>query len=180
MQELDSRDRFHINSAMGWLELGNPAEAELEIRQVQAAVAELPDILELRWAIHAKGAQWDCCLRVADSLLKADDTRASAWINRAYALRRVENGSIQKAFDALQPAADKFPDEITIPFNLACYTSLLGQLEEAKQWLVRALEIARKDKQLEGFEVMALSEPDLNPLWSFCSKKTFFPNRKER
>ena len=47
-----------------------------------------------------------------------------------------------------------------IQFNLACYESQLGNLERAKAHLTRATEIDAK------FRLMALEDPDLEPLWA--------------
>ena len=71
------------------------------------------------------------------------------------------DGSLQKAWDALLPAFDKFPKEPTIPFNLACYACQLRQLEVARNWLKRAVAIGGEEK----IKRMALSDPDLEPLW---------------
>ena len=44
-------------------------------------------------------------------------------------------------------------------FNLACYAAQLGNLDEAKEHLARAIDLDR------GIRMMVLDEPDLEPLW---------------
>ena len=56
------------------------------------------------------------------ALIAAAPDRAVGWLHHAYALRRATGGGLLAAFNALSPVADKFPDEATIPYNLACYT----------------------------------------------------------
>ena len=56
---------------------------------------------------------------------------------------------------------DKFPGEPTIAYNLACYACKMGGLDEARQWLERAVKIAGK----ANIKVMALNDDDLEPLW---------------
>ena len=68
---------------------------------------------------------------------------------------------MEKAWDALLPAAEKFPKEPVIPYNLACYACQLQKLEDARSWLKRAIEIGGKERMKE----MALEDPDLQPLW---------------
>jgi hypothetical protein len=46
-------------------------------------------------------------------------------------------------------------------YNLACYACQLGNLKEARQWLEKAFAIG-DSKQLK---LMALDDPDLEPLW---------------
>ncbi|HCL91647.1 MAG TPA: hypothetical protein DIC50_02555, partial [Verrucomicrobia subdivision 3 bacterium] len=54
-----------------------------------------------------------------------------------------------------------FPQEAIIPFNLSCYACQLQQLDVARLWLRRAAGIGGK----EQIKRLALSDPDLQPLW---------------
>jgi len=58
--------------------------------------------------------------------------------------RRVKSGGLQAAWGMLLPAFEKFPEEPTIPYNLACYACQMKRLDEARQWLERAATIAGK------------------------------------
>ena len=82
-------------------------------------------------------------------------------MHRAYALRRAKEGGLQAAWSALLPAIDKFPAEPTIPYNLACYACQMGQVDEARQWLKRAMKIGGNKK----VKIRALNDEDLEPLW---------------
>jgi hypothetical protein len=88
----------------------------------------------------------------------------SGWVHRAYAARRKPSGSLQAAWDALYPAAEKFPDEIIIRYNLACYACQMGQRHTAREWLSLTLLHARKDGVFDAFRQMALADADLAPL----------------
>jgi predicted Zn-dependent protease len=162
MHKLEPPDTHCFLAAVGWLELGNPAEARAELAQVSAAQQEHPDVLELRWSISAEEKRWDEALQVAQALVRRAPKRSSGWLHQAYALRRVPNGSIQKAWEALLPAFDKFPKEPTIPFNLSCYACQLRQLDVARGWLNRAVALGGKEK----IKQMALKDTDLEPLWA--------------
>jgi tetratricopeptide (TPR) repeat protein len=118
-------------------------------------------VLELRWSIAAEQKRWEEGLQLAQTLLRRAPKRSSGWLHQAYALRRISDGGLQKAWEALLPAFDKFPKELTIPFNLSCYACQLGQLDAARDWLKRAVAISGKEKVV----TMALSDPDLEPLW---------------
>jgi hypothetical protein len=83
-------------------------------------------------------------------------------VHRAYSLRRVPNGGLQLAWAALRPAFDKFPKEELIAYNLACYASQFGRLEEAWEWLHRAMEAAGDVGRIKK---RGLADPDLEPLW---------------
>ena len=90
------------------------------------------------------------------------------WLDRrkAYALRRMTGGSVKAALDALLPAADRFPSQPMIAFNLACYACQLGRLEEAREWLRKAMDVG-DEKEIK---TRALDDPDLEPLWANIGK----------
>jgi predicted Zn-dependent protease len=162
MNKLEPPDTHCFLAAVGWIELGNLAEARTELAQVSAAKQEHPDVLELRWSISAAEKRWEEALQVAEALVRRAPRRSSGWLHQAYALRRVPNGSIQKAWEALLPAFDKFPKELIVPFNLSCYACQLRQLDLARDWLNRAVAIVGKEK----IKQMALEDADLEPLWA--------------
>ena len=161
MQRLGPPDTHFLSAATGWLELGCRAEARKELDAISAAHQRHPDVLEIRWALCAEEKQWDAALEVARELLRQAPSRATGWLHQAYALRRVAGGGLEKAWQALKPAAEKFPKEAVIPFNLSCYACQMRQLDEARLWLKRALKIGGKEK----IKRMALGDPDLQPLW---------------
>jgi len=49
-----------------------------------------------------------------------------------------------------------------IAFNLACYACQLGRLEEAREWLRKAMDLG-DEKEIK---TRALDDPDLEPLWA--------------
>ena len=161
MQKLEPPDTHYFIAAIGWLELGNLAEAQAELAQISPAQQEHPDVLEVRWLVSAEQKHWEEGLQIAQALLRRAPKRSSGWLHQAYALRRVPEGGLQKAWEALLPASDKFPKEPTIPFNLSCYACQLQQLDAARDWLKRAVAVGGKEK----IKLMALKDADLEPLW---------------
>src|ERR1044071_2602281 len=93
---------------------------------------------------------------VAEKLTEWRPETPENFIDWAYAARRGE--SIHQAHAILTRAASLHPTNATIQFNLACCEAQLGNLEPAKACLRRAIEIEEK------FRVMALEDPDLEPL----------------
>jgi predicted Zn-dependent protease len=162
MHKLEPPDTHYLLAALGWLELGNCAEAKAELAQISPAQADHPEVLELRWSILAEEKRWDEGLQVAQVLLRRAPERPTGWLHRAYALRRAPDGGLQKAWEALLPAFDKFPKEAIIPFNLSCYACQMRQLDAARDWLKRAVRIGGKEK----IKRMALKDSDLEPLWA--------------
>lgn len=71
------------------------------------------------------------------------------------------------AFNALAPVAGKFPQEATIPYNLACYTCQMQRdATETINWLEQALAAGDRKEIL----AMAMRDPDLEPLRAEIAK----------
>jgi hypothetical protein len=156
---------------MGWVELGNPREANEELMQIAPGLQVHPDVLEIRWEICALAKEWDACVHIASAIVELAPNRPSGWIGRAYSLRRVEGGGLVAAFMTLLLVADEFPAEPMIPFALSCYTCQMGRLEDARAWLHRAFAVASMMGTKKRLKHMALEEPDLQPLWRKIPKR---------
>jgi tetratricopeptide (TPR) repeat protein len=161
MKPLDHLTSRHLLAAEGFLGLGLIDDAVLELDFIQSPQQQHPDVLQFRWQLQATRKDWNAAFEVARLLLREWPEDSSNWLHYAYALRRSNEGGLDKAFAALEPAAQQFPDEPVIPFNLACYASQMGKLDEARQWLQRAIELGGK----KHISLMALADDDLKPLW---------------
>jgi predicted Zn-dependent protease len=161
METLPPPHHHTLNAAQGWLELGLPADAQAELDHLPAALRTVPVALHVQFAIHAHTAAWDAGFVVADTHVRLHPADAGAWIHRAYAARRKAGGSVAEAFASLSPAADLFPAEPVIPYNLACYCAQQGEADEAWRWLERA----RKVGDAAAIHRMALADDDLRLLW---------------
>ena len=142
--------------------MGNVTEAKAELAQLPTSLQSHPDVLEVRWLICQAEEDWEGGLRAARAMVEAAPKRASGWLHLSYAIRRVPEGGVEKAFEALRPAFEKFPKEPTIPYNLSCYACQMQQLDLARHWLKRAMKIGGKD----AIRKMALADDDLKPLWT--------------
>jgi len=164
MQSLEPPDRHHFLAAVGWLELGTTTEAALEIAKIAPELQGHPDVLELRWQVHAHAKNWNVCADIAKTLVDHFPDRASGWLHQAYALRRSTGGGLEAAWNILLPAAKRFPEVHLIPFNLSCYACQMGRMPEAREWLKRAFAIAAKAGILKEIRHQAQADPDLEPL----------------
>jgi predicted Zn-dependent protease len=160
IKPLDVPDSFYLQAAEGWLGLGDMESATNELREISPAEQTHPAVLCVRYEIYSKAKQWDQAVEVADDLIKMLPEEPFVWISLAYATRRKTGGSIPKAKKILLGAELKFPKHYLFPYNLACYCSQLGEMEEAEQWLKRAAVIDNA-----AVKKIALEDADLKPLW---------------
>lgn len=139
--------------------LENVAEAQAELSSVSALGRDHPETLRVRYAIHAAECAWETAYAVSVRLVEAFPDEPAVWVWRAYAARRMPGGGLEKALEALLPAAEQFPEEWIFPFNLACYLCQLGRLDEARRLYSKSLSLGGTDVR-----ALALTDPDLEPL----------------
>jgi tetratricopeptide (TPR) repeat protein len=160
MRELEPPDRHHLSAATGWCELGNFVEAREELRRISAANRDHPRVLEEEWGIYAAQKDWLPALEVARRLIEVAPERPSGWINQSFTLHEMK--LTREARNQLLPVAERFSAICTISYNLACYACQLGDLEEARKWFAKAIQIKGK----EEIKQLALLDADLQPLWN--------------
>ena len=161
MENIDASDIHRLNAALGWLGLGSPSEARVELEAIPPTRQWHPAVLETRWLLCAHEKNWDEALTVAEREVVATPDAASGWLHRAYALRRVPGGGLEQAWEALLPMAQKFPTEAAIAYNLSCYACQMNRVDVSREWFQRAVQMGGKD----AMKKMALDDDDLKPLW---------------
>jgi len=132
LAQLKHPDPMHLEAAAGWIQLGDYDSANDELEKIRAEWRAHPDVLELRWLIYSNDEQWDACLDITSAVVKMASDRVSGRVDKAYSLRRVSGGGIEKAKLVLDEAVKLFPTEWAVQYNLACYCAQLGQLDVAQ------------------------------------------------
>jgi hypothetical protein len=150
-----------LNAALGWLGLGLFVDAQQELNSLSLPAQTHPRVLDVQFAIYGETGAWEAAFAVAETEVKLQPGRSGGWVHRAFAARRRPQGSLEEAFRLLRPAFDQFPNQVVIPYNLACYRAQQAQMEEAWQWFAAALERG----QLAPLKEMALQDNDLKALW---------------
>jgi Flp pilus assembly protein TadD len=162
MKPLEPPDSHCLSAAIGWLGLGNVAEAVAELEKIVPQFQSHPDVLAVQFDIHAAAGKWDAAAEIAGTLTRLEPEEPGAWISLAYATRRKTSGGIPQARAILIQAQRTFLREKIIAYNLACYDCQLGNMDAAKAWLDKACTLGDAHK----IKRMALEDPDLEPLWS--------------
>ena len=136
-------------------------EAAQVLEEIEPEEKARNEVLGARVNLYIAAKKWDMAAAVASHLVKVEPENAGWWISLAYALRRTE--SVEKAEAILLQAQAIHPKVAMIAFNLACYASVTGRMEEAKERLRHAIEL---DKDIRG---LALDDEDLKPLWDWIA-----------
>jgi predicted Zn-dependent protease len=151
-----------LQPAIGYLQLGLMEEANEEIEALPPEAKSEKIVLELQVEIHSGMAEWQSMREIAGFLTHEWPDDSQHWISLAYATRRCR--SITEAEMILLTAVKLHPKEAMIHFNLACYAAQAGELEAARERLAQAEMLA------PGARMMAMKDPDLEPLWPDLGK----------
>lgn len=146
----------HVLAATGYRELGMFEEAARALEEVQPEDKARREVLGAQVDLYMASKKWDMAAALAGQLLKVEPENVSWWINLAYATRRSEG--VEKAEIILLKASELYHDNALIEFNLACYASALGRLDDAKDRLQRAIQLK------EDLRPVALADEDLKQL----------------
>ena len=160
MKPLEPPDSHYVSAATGWLELGNGPEAAAELAGVSPSLALHPAVLQVWYEIHAHANRWDLAFEAASALARATPDDPDAWTKLAYATRRKPGGGLPPAKEILAAARQRFPSEVLIAYNLACYECQLGHLLQARDLLRAAFKLG----DAAHLKRMSLRDPHLEPL----------------
>ena len=146
----------HLEAATGYLELGMEAEAEEELRLLSADDARDPRVLDLRVQIHRVLRHWENMLILAATLCDRhpDDPQWPRAL--AFATRQLHGPS--RATPILRQAAERFPTEPSVYYDLACCEAASGHQHLARWWLREAILLG------PALRAQARIDPDLAAL----------------
>ena len=137
-------------------------DAALALEEIEPEDKTRTEVLGARAVLYIAAKKWDMAAAVASHLVKVEPENEAWWFNFAYAVRRAE--SVEKAEAILLRAQAIHPQVAMIAFNLACYASVSGRMEEAKERLRNAIDL---DKDIR---ILALDDEDLRPLWDWITR----------
>jgi tetratricopeptide (TPR) repeat protein len=155
---LQPPDSHHLNAAEGWLGLGSTEEAERELAKLSLGVLSHPEVLRVKYHFYERTIQWERAAETARLVCQIVPDAPFGWVHLAYALHELRRTS--EAYGVLLPVLQRFPKEYVMRYNLACYSCQLGRLDEACEWLKKAIALVGADT----IKKMAVTDPDLEPL----------------
>lgn len=164
IKPLQPPDSMFLTSAEGWLGLGDIAAASAELDNITPELCVHPAVLEVRWQIYAKAKRWDACIEIARTLADLVPTDVNNWVHLAYSTRQAKDGGLESAVKILKGAVEAFPKNPLICYYLACYTAQQKELVVSKKWWDPAMDIAVANGWQQKLRLMAIGDPELEPL----------------
>jgi Flp pilus assembly protein TadD len=136
----------HVLASSGYLELGMFDSAAMVLEEIAPEDKTRNEVLGARINLYMAAKKWNMAAAVASHLVKVEPENEVWWISLAYAVRRTE--SVENAEAILLRAQAIHPKVAMIAFNLACYASVTGRVEEAKERLRHAIELDKDIRRL--------------------------------
>jgi Flp pilus assembly protein TadD len=127
----------HVLASSGYLELGMFDSAAQVLEEIAPEDKNRTEVLGMRVQLYMAAKKWDMAAAVASHIMKVEPENEAWWITLAYSVRRIEG--VEKAETILLRGQAIHPKNALIAFSLACYASVTGRLEEAKERLRRAI-----------------------------------------
>ena len=141
-------------AAKGWLELGLPNEALLELAELPTHLQMRREALELKLVAQMTRQSWNSASDTARLLCLKDPEEPLFFLRAAYCLH--ETGDTLAACNWLLRGPKSLIDMAVFHYNLACYWSLANHLDPALAHLSRAFELNAK------YRTTVHSEPDFD------------------
>jgi Flp pilus assembly protein TadD len=171
MKPLKPPDRFHVEAAQGWLELGNPVEAEHELERISVVHRSHPEVLRIRWRIRAQAQDWKASLRIARRLKAIDPIHSFAWLHEAQSLEQL--GRTSEARQVILSAIERCGSSPALSLYMAHLSAVQQQGEsEARIWFSKAIDMARDSETLDGLRLRALKDPSLEAIWTQLQERS--------
>ena len=146
-----------LQAARGVFDLGMFTDAWNELEELAPETRHRPQVILMRVMIYNNLERWEEAAIIGKGALRHYPNFGALYIATAHALRHFSGAAEAKTVIV---AGEPFlEEEAVFHYMLACYDSALGNLDDAKEGLVRAFELKK------GLRLAALDEPDLAPLW---------------
>jgi tetratricopeptide (TPR) repeat protein len=146
----------NLTAAQGYLELGMPAEALVELDNLPESMAGHAEILQLKLVILMQLRSWEAGAGLCQQLRDLFPQITVGYVHGAFCLHEMGRTKEAKALLLSGPAA--LLREATYHYNLGCYEAVLGNVEEAMQYLRTSFAMDH------NFRIIAKRDPDLRML----------------
>jgi Flp pilus assembly protein TadD len=134
-------------------------DAALVLEEIEPEDKTRNEVLGARVDLYMAAKKWDMAAAIASHLVKVEPENGAWWISLAYSIRRSDG--VERAEAILLRVQATHPKVTMIAFNLACYASATGRMEEAKDRLRRAIDLNKEMRK------QAIEDEDLKPLWEW-------------
>lgn len=148
----------HLRAAEGFCQLGMWQDAWDELEEIAPEHRAMLPVVLMRLEILIALRHFESAAVLAESLIAKGVREKQAYLLGAYAVRRCR--SLEEAEQLLLGGEEVLKDDALWHYNLTCYASVAGRIDEAKERLRRCFVLDPSCRST------ALTDADLEPVWS--------------
>ena len=154
---LSATDQLRLNTAAGFLQIGEPMDAWHELEMISPLNRAKTEVLTVRLAACRALKMWDLAEEVARTLIRREPQNVMHVVVLAEVMGKLEGPAAAAA--VYEFAIEQFPDFAPLRVSLAVDLVKAGQIQDAKRVLKVAIQ---KDPQLRA---AILDHPGLEAVW---------------
>jgi hypothetical protein len=154
---LSPLDQLHLNTAAGFLQIGEPMDAWRELEMITPLNRAKTEVLTVRLAACRALKMWELAEEVARTLIRREPGNVMHVVALAEVMGKREGPAAAAA--VYEFAVDRFPDFAPLRVSLAVEFVKAGQIEDAKRVVKMACEL---DPDLR---LVVLDHPGLREIW---------------
>ena len=154
---LSPTDQLHLNTAAGFLQIGEPMDAWRELEMITPLNRAKTEVLTVRLAACRALKMWELAEEVARTLIRREPQNVMHVVALAEVMGKREGPAAAAA--VYEFAVERFPDFAPLRISLAVELVNAGQIEDAKRVVRMACEL---DPDLR---LVVLDHPGLNAIW---------------
>jgi len=154
------KSSVHLTRSNGYRELGMFDESILELEAIEGEDRWHSSVVEARYNTYKDAEAWELAMPMAELMHERKPTSFVWFMNLVDA--KSENGDPTGALQLLKDAVIKFSERTEFVYALARQHALLGEIEDAKLFVKRAIK--RDASVKEQF----LDDPAFDSVWDSC------------
>ncbi len=154
---LSPTDRLHLNTAAGFLQLGDAMDAWNELERITPLNRAKTEVLTVRLAVCRALKSWELAEDVARTLIKRQPKNVMHVVALAEVMGHREGPTAAAA--VYEFAIDRFPEFAPLRVSLAVELVKAGQIDDAKRVVKMACKL---DPDLR---LVVLDHPGLSAIW---------------
>ena len=154
---LSPLDQLHLNTAAGFLQIGEPMDAWNELEMITPLHRAKTEVLTVRLAVCRALKDWEQSEEIARTLIRREPHNVMHVVALAEAVGHREGPAASAA--VYEFGVEEFPDFPMLRVSLAVELVNAGQMEEAKRVVKIACEL---DPDLK---LVVLDHPGLEGIW---------------
>jgi hypothetical protein len=149
-----------VKLADAWLQMRNCEAAMSELEQIPAEDHNDWGVLKVRCRALKFAEEWERLAMCAVEALELFEEDPDFWVFWAWSEHM--RGRTETALQVVSSVIEDFEESEVVAYCLACFYASLRRVDEARHWLVKAVQRSEDPEQVQ---LKAMDQPELRTIW---------------